>query len=97
MELGEMCMRITYFQVDDKFFQQKDGMAMENSLSPIVSNNFMEYFEKFALESAPYKPSLWLRYVDDTFVVCPYCPEQLHNFLGHFNSFKAFHPLHYGN
>jgi hypothetical protein len=28
MELQEVCLRTTYFQVDDKFFQQKDGMAM---------------------------------------------------------------------
>jgi hypothetical protein len=60
MELG-ICLRTTYFQVDDKFFQQKDGMAMGNSLSLIVSNIFMEHFKKLALDSAPYKPSLWLR------------------------------------
>jgi hypothetical protein len=58
MELLEVCLRTTYFQVNDKFFQQKDGMAMGNSLSPIVSNIFMEHFEKLALDSAPYKPSL---------------------------------------
>jgi hypothetical protein len=39
-------------------------MAMGNSLSPIVSNIFMEHFEKLALDSAPYKPSLLLRYGD---------------------------------
>jgi hypothetical protein len=38
MELLEMCLRTTYFQVEDKFFQQKDGMAMGSSLSPVVSN-----------------------------------------------------------
>jgi hypothetical protein len=27
MELLEVCLRTTYFQVDGKFFQQKDGMA----------------------------------------------------------------------
>jgi hypothetical protein len=68
MELLEDCLRTTYFQVDVKFFQQKDGMAMGSSLSPIVSN-IMEHFEKLALDSAQHKPSLWLRYVDDTFVV----------------------------
>ncbi|PNF20184.1 hypothetical protein B7P43_G16972 [Cryptotermes secundus] len=50
MELLEVCLRTTYFQVDDKFFQQKDGMAMGNSLSPIVSNIFMEHSEKLALD-----------------------------------------------
>ncbi|PNF22345.1 hypothetical protein B7P43_G18297, partial [Cryptotermes secundus] len=66
MDLLEVCLRTTYFQLDDKFFQHKDGMAMGNSLLPIVSNIFTEYFEKLALYSAQYKSSLWLRYVDDT-------------------------------
>jgi hypothetical protein len=38
MELLEGCLRTSYFQVDDKFFQQEDGMAMGNSLSPIISS-----------------------------------------------------------
>jgi hypothetical protein len=49
-ELLEVCLRAIYFQVDDKIFQQKDGMAMGNSLLPIVSNIYMEYFENLALD-----------------------------------------------
>jgi hypothetical protein len=64
MELIEVCLRTTYFQADDKFFQQKDGMAMGSCLSPIIRNIFMEHFEKFALDSSQYKPLLWLWYVD---------------------------------
>jgi hypothetical protein len=63
-------------------------MAMGNSLSPIVSNIFMEHFEKLAIDSAPYKPSLWLRYVGDTFVVWPHGPERLQNFFDHLNSLR---------
>jgi hypothetical protein len=37
MELLKVCLRIKYFQVDDKFFQQKDGMAMGSSLSPLFA------------------------------------------------------------
>jgi hypothetical protein len=44
-------------------------MAMENSLSPVVSNIFMERSEEIALNMADYKPTKWLRYIDDTFVV----------------------------
>jgi hypothetical protein len=71
--------------VDDKFFQQKDGMAMRSSLTPTVSNIFMEHFEKLALDSAQYKPLLWLRYIDDMFVVWPHGPELLQDFLRHLN------------
>jgi hypothetical protein len=68
MELLEVCMRTTYFQVDDKFYEQKEGMAMGSPLSPVVSNIFMETFEQLALTTAQHKPKMWLRYVADTFV-----------------------------
>jgi hypothetical protein len=58
MELLEAYLRTTYFQVDDKFLQQNDGMAMGSSISPIVSNIFMEYFEKLTFDLAQQKPSL---------------------------------------
>jgi hypothetical protein len=60
LELLEVCLRTTDFQVDDKFFQQEDGVAMGSSLSPIVSNIFMEHSEKLALDSAQHEPSVWL-------------------------------------
>jgi hypothetical protein len=63
-------------------------MAMGSSLSPIVSNIFMEHLERFALDSAQFKPSLWHRYVDDTFVVWPHGPERLQDFLSHLNSLR---------
>jgi hypothetical protein len=76
-----------YFQAGNKF-QQKYGMALGSSLSPIISNVFMEHFEKRALYLAEYKPSLWPWYVD-TFVVWPHGPEQLQNFLNHLNSLRT--------
>jgi hypothetical protein len=84
----EVCLRTTYFQVDDEFFPQKDGMAIRSPLSPIVSNIYKKHFEKMALDSAQHKSSLWLRYVDDTFVVWPHGPKHLQNFLSHLNSLR---------
>jgi hypothetical protein len=80
IELLEIGLKTTYFQVD-KFFQQKDGIAVGCSLSIIISNIYMENFEKLALDSAQHKPSFWLRYVDDTFVVWLHSPEQFSEFL----------------
>jgi hypothetical protein len=74
--------------LDDKFFQQKDGIPMGSSLPHIVSNIFMEHFEKLALDSAQHKPLLWLQYVDDMFVVWLHGPEQLQDFLSHLNSLR---------
>jgi hypothetical protein len=49
-------MELLRVQVDDKFFQQKYGMAMGSSLSAIASDKYNEHFEKLALESAQSKP-----------------------------------------
>ena len=40
---------------------------MDSPISPLIANIFMEEFEVQALSSFP--PSLWLRFVDDTFVI----------------------------
>jgi hypothetical protein len=87
IELLEVCMKTTYFQFEDKFYQQKDGIAMSSSLFPVVSNIFKEQFEKLT-ETADLKPAVWLRYVDDTFVVWPHGPRSLQEFLCHLNSAK---------
>jgi hypothetical protein len=89
MELLNVCLRTTYFQVDDRFYQ---GTAMRSSLSPIISNIYMEHFEKLALDSAQHKAPLWLRYVDDTFVIWPHGADGLQDFLRHLNNLRSsFH------
>jgi hypothetical protein len=58
MELLDICLTTTYFQFEDKFYQQKEGMAMVNLLCLVFSNIFMEHFEEIALDTADHK---WLR------------------------------------
>jgi hypothetical protein len=81
MEILEACMRTTYFQVDNKFYEQKDGMAMESPLSLLVSNIFMETFGQLALTTAQQKPKMWLIYVNDPFVIWKHGPDKLQEFF----------------
>ena len=83
--LTELCLRTTYFQYGNEFFEQKDGAAMGSPLSPVVANIFMEEFENEALQEAGSKPRLWLRYVDDTFVIWSQGRDQLEDFLSFLN------------
>ena len=57
---------------------------MGSPLSPIVANIFMEDFETKVLETVPQPPSLWKRFVDDTFVVINAAYKE--GFFQHINS-----------
>ena len=63
---------------------------MGSPLSPVLADLFMEEFELDTIENADLRPSLWLRYVDDTFVVWPHGRTALQDFLTHLNN---QHPL----
>ena len=61
---------------------------MGSPLSPIVANIYMEFFEQKALELTYTKPDIWLRYVDDTFILWPHNRHDVDNFLNHLNSIR---------
>ena len=67
-----------------QYYQHMKGAAMGSPLNPIVANIFMENFEKEALETAPHPPSLWKRFVDDTFVILE--AQHKDQFFHHINS-----------
>ena len=85
VQLIELCLRTTYFQFEDKFYEQSEGAAMGSPLSPVIANLYMEHLEETALQTATLHHRLWLRYVDDTFVIWQHGPEELQRFHEHIN------------
>ncbi|XP_038055844.1 uncharacterized protein LOC119727843 [Patiria miniata] len=70
IELVDICLKTTYFSYTGKFYKEQLGCAMGSPVSPIVGNLCMEIFEQRALNTYKGKtPRLWLRNVDDTFVI----------------------------
>ena len=82
--LLEFCLKTTYFTFQGKFFEQVKGAAMGSPISPIVANLFMEDFEVKALSTTPTPPTLWKRFVDDTFIIIQRRHKE--SFLQHLNS-----------
>ena len=60
---------------------------MGSPLSPVIANIYMEFFENLALETSPLRPTLWLRYVDDTFVSWSHA-EDIKTLLDHINALR---------
>ena len=59
------------FLFNNKLYLQTDGMAMGNPLGPTFANCFLGFHEKNWLDDCPlsFKPLLYRRYVDDTFLL----------------------------
>ena len=57
---------------DGNMYIQLDGMSMGSPLGPTFANFFMAEVENRTLDgmSPNSKPSLYVRYIDDIFVIC---------------------------
>ena len=59
-----------YFIFNDILYQQIDGVIMGSPLGPTMANFFLADMEKKWMSDVnDYKPSLYLRYVDDIFAI----------------------------
>ena len=83
-DLLDFVLRSTYFQYNGSIYEQREGAAMGSPVSAVIANLYMETFEEQAIESAPSKPKIWKRYVDDTFTILD--RDRVDSFLNHLNS-----------
>ena len=82
--LLEFCLRNTYFSFQGRYYEQTEGAAMGSPISPLVANLFMEEFEVQAISTSTVPPTLWKRFVDDTFTIIK--KNNRDSFLQHLNS-----------
>ena len=85
IEIIELCCESTVFTFNDCFYQQIEGVAMGSPLACILANLFMEYFESELVTNLPYRPALWLRFVDDVICIWPHEMELFQPFLDGLN------------
>lgn len=84
----KLCSEYNYFKFNDKFFEQKDGLAMGSPLSPLLAELFMDNLESRIFENSPFKDKIvyWFRYVDDIICLWKGSNRQLDHFLKYLNS-----------
>ena len=69
-ELLKLCTSFNQFSFGDQHYRQISGLPMGSSLSPVMSNIYMEHFEANLMEEmipVNMRPLLWMRFVDDIF------------------------------
>ncbi|XP_068237071.1 uncharacterized protein [Palaemon carinicauda] len=71
LALVRLCVSTNLFYFNNICYKQLFGVSMGSKLSPILSNLCMEFMEKSILEHCdPHiKPLVWVRYVDDIFIL----------------------------
>ncbi|MGL5624125.1 reverse transcriptase domain-containing protein [Cetobacterium sp.] len=78
------CLSSSYFTYDNKLYHQNEGLAMGSPLSPILADIYMEEFERIVTTRCTIHPKIWIRYVDDTFVIIK--KDLIHCFMDRINN-----------
>ncbi|XP_072033107.1 uncharacterized protein [Amphiura filiformis] len=82
----ELVLTQNNFELAGNNYLQIHGTAMGTRMTPSGACLFMGRLEEDFLNSAAYKPLIWLRYIDDIFLIWTHGHEELENFIIHCNS-----------
>ena len=85
-KLLELVLTKNNFDFNQKHYLQVGGTAMGTRVAPSLANLFMADFEDRWVYTYPHQPRIWLRYIDDIFLVWDHNQDELDVFLNHLNT-----------
>ena len=88
-ELMRLILKNNNLVFGDQHYLQIHGTAMGTKMAPSFANLFMGNLEKEFLSRQNLKPQIWLRFIDDIFMIWPHGEDSLKIFVENINS---FHP-----
>jgi hypothetical protein len=74
------------FRFNGRHFLQIKGTAIGTKLAPGFANNYVAWFERLFVYLFHNQPLIWLRFIDDIFLVWTHGEEALLEFVEFFNS-----------
>ena len=87
----ELCFNFTVFSFKNILYWQVFEAPTGSCVSPVVANIFMAYVEKTAINTFHTPPTLWVRFVDNTFcVIKRSCVGEFYDHLDGISSFIKF-------
>jgi len=75
------------FEFNEKFYKQIHGTAMGTAMAPSYANLFMQQIEEAFLATSHLQPYLWIRYIDDIFMIWLHNQYELDKFIIDLNQF----------
>ena len=87
-KLLELVLTKNNFQFNGRNYLQINGTAMGTRVAPTYANLYMSYFEDMFVYTYPLQPLLWLRYIDDIFMIWTHGQSELEKFLNHLNTVR---------
>lgn len=86
IELLELSLKNNDFIFNDEIYLQVSGTAMGKKFAPSYANIFMAEWETEALKKCYLKPTLYIRFLDDIFILWDHGEEQFHTFFDILNT-----------
>ena len=83
LSLLKMVLEMNNFQFNGENFLQIGGTAMGTRVAATLANLFMGYFEVKHVYTYKLQPTLWVRFIDDIFLIWPHGKTELESFLTH--------------
>ena len=86
LELLKLCLENNDFIFDNEWYLQISGTAMGKKFAPNYANIFMADWESQALAKCNKEPLLYLRFLDDIFVIWPHSESEFWEFFDTLNN-----------